>query len=288
MINDLGILRDSKRFYHDVDTFMEKSLFYVARAGIYHCTSEYQFSRNASDLETCQVMYVEEGKLWVTYGTEELTVGPGEMILINLGKFHRYRADESGLKMLWFHIEGRGSKAYLEQIHSKWGILVNEDRAAEGKRFVDEIFRLLEEQNEDPQEISICVHRLLAVLNKPQYGQNYFYGQMREKPDPGMEDSVNWLREHFEEQGVSVDELAGITGFSTWYYIKRFRALFGTTPHKYILQLRIRSARELLDTTSLSVEEIAYRCGFSSASHFIDVFRKDSGMTPLQFRNLWR
>lgn len=289
MLNDLGILPDSKRYYHDADEFTAESLFYISRAGDYHCTSEYKFERQASGAKACQAMLVEEGRLQFSYGEYEMCVGSGEMVLIHLGTPHLYRTDGDRLRMRWFHIDGRGSLSYVRQIHSLRGILIGRESAENGTFLVDRIFRLLEEGYKDPQEISVCIHRLLAMLNRPGEGTGFFApGMMKERPDPGMEASLAYLREHFAEAGLSVEELAGMANLSPWYYIRRFRACYGVTPHQYILRQRIEMARGLLDTTSLSVEEIAYQCGFSGPSHFIDVFRKTSGMTPMKFRSLWR
>ncbi len=289
MLNDLGILPDSKRYYHDADEFTAESLFYISRAGNYHCTSEYKFERQASGVEACQAMYVEEGRLQFSYGEYKTVVDTGEMVLIHLGTPHLYRTDGDRLRMQWFHIDGRGSRSYIRRIHSVRGILIGRESAENGKMLVDRIFRLLDEGYKDPQEISVCIHRLLAMLNRQQEGTGGFAaGLMKERPDPGVEASLVYLKEHFADPGLSVEYLAGMANLSTWYYIKRFRACYGTTPHKYILRLRIEAARGLLDTTSLSVEEVAYQCGFSGPSHFIDVFRKTSGMTPMKFRSLWR
>ena len=54
---------------------------------------------------------------------------------------------------------------------------------------------------------------------------------------------------------------------------------------EYLTQCRIEEARRLLRTTELKVEEVARRVGFTSASHFAEVFRKHVGMMPREFRN---
>ena len=289
MLNDLGILPDSRRYHHDADEFTTESLFYISRAGDYQCTSEYKFERPASEIEACQVMYVEEGGLDFSYGEEKMEIVDGQMVLIHLGVPHMYRTKGDRLRMRWFHVEGRGSLSYVRQIHYLRGIVIDRESADGAKAIVNRIFDLLEEGYKDSQEISICIHRILAMLNRPQEGTGIFLpGMKKERPDPCMEASMAYLRENYSDIGLSVEKLSEIASLSTWYYIKRFRRIYGITPHKYILRLRLEAARGLLDTTSMSVEEIAYQCGFSGPSHFIDVFRKTSGMTPLKFRSLWR
>ncbi|MFC4948677.1 AraC family transcriptional regulator [Pseudonocardia sp. GCM10023141] len=68
---------------------------------------------------------------------------------------------------------------------------------------------------------------------------------------------------------------------------RRLQTLFadtGTTPSEWLLQERVERARQLLRTTALTAEEIAYRCGFREYSHFHRTFRKRVGMAPGAFR----
>ena len=58
----------------------------------------------------------------------------------------------------------------------------------------------------------------------------------------------------------------------------------GRTPHEYLSAVRLRHAKELLTETALSVEEIGFRCGFSSSTAFIRSFRQATSITPASFR----
>ena len=69
------------------------------------------------------------------------------------------------------------------------------------------------------------------------------------------------------------------------YHLSRiFKKYTGFSPYEYLLNERLTQGKTLLQNTRLSVEEIAQRVGFNSASHFIRMFRKYEGLTPLQFR----
>lgn len=68
----------------------------------------------------------------------------------------------------------------------------------------------------------------------------------------------------------------------------RLRQLFkeetGLAPIQYLKHLRMKSAAELLNSTFLSIKEIAFQTGSGDASHFVRDFRKLKGVTPSQFR----
>ena len=61
MLNDMGILADSVRYYHDADAFTATNLYHVPHAGSYHCDETYGMQRNYLDI--CQMLIVDEGEL---------------------------------------------------------------------------------------------------------------------------------------------------------------------------------------------------------------------------------
>ncbi len=86
-------------------------------------------------------------------------------------------------------------------------------------------------------------------------------------------------------KNLQLSKLAQIAKLSNFYFIKQFRATFGTSPHQYILSCRIALAKQLLTDTFLSMSHISERCGFSSQSHFTSVFRQSVGIPPSLFRH---
>jgi AraC family transcriptional regulator len=94
---------------------------------------------------------------------------------------------------------------------------------------------------------------------------------------------INYIRDNLEKD-LRLEQLARIAKLSNFYFIKQFRATFGTSPHQYILGCRIALAKQLLTETFLSMSHISQRCGFSSQSHFTSVFRQATGIPPRLFR----
>lgn len=86
------------------------------------------------------------------------------------------------------------------------------------------------------------------------------------------------------EHGISLQSLADETSLSRTYFAAAFRESTGLSPHRYLTQRRLARARELLSVLSLSLAEVALRCGFSSQAHFTQYFHRENGVTPNQFR----
>lgn len=84
---------------------------------------------------------------------------------------------------------------------------------------------------------------------------------------------------------ITVRDLAGVACLSVSRFHDMFRSMTGTTPHQYLLQVRIEQSRKLITDTSLTVSEISYRTGFSSQAALTNALRKYCGTTPSALRS---
>ncbi len=87
---------------------------------------------------------------------------------------------------------------------------------------------------------------------------------------------------------ITLDTLAGRCGLSKQALTARFRRACGVTPMRALCGIRIRSAKRLLSCTGESVREIAAKCGFENQYYFSTRFRRETGMTPTEYRGRFR
>ncbi|MDQ8199111.1 AraC family transcriptional regulator [Pelagicoccus enzymogenes] len=99
--------------------------------------------------------------------------------------------------------------------------------------------------------------------------------------------SVRAMIESRYAESLKVESLAKAVGWSVPHLHDRFRAHFGTSPRQAILECRLRSAREQLVGTGLSIKEIAVATGFTHSSAFCSSFRRAMGMTPKAYRDAY-
>lgn len=100
-----------------------------------------------------------------------------------------------------------------------------------------------------------------------------------------LADAIAYIENHFTER-ITISELTALSGYSERQFIRLFHDVLGTTPSRYITVLRIDRAKHLLKTTSLSVGEISWRCGFDDQNYFSRSFRSHTGQTPSAYRKL--
>ena len=84
---------------------------------------------------------------------------------------------------------------------------------------------------------------------------------------------------------ISLDDLANVAGVSRFHFHRQFRKSVGVTPREYVLRARIERAKGLLTESDLTVGEVSGAVGFADQSHFSNIFRRLTAMTPRSFRN---
>lgn len=83
---------------------------------------------------------------------------------------------------------------------------------------------------------------------------------------------------------LTLERIARACGMSVSALESKFRATYGVSVYRYLIDLRMEEARRLLSKTSYTVTEIAARCGYENLFYFCNVFKKQNGMTPTEYR----
>ena len=92
-----------------------------------------------------------------------------------------------------------------------------------------------------------------------------------------------YIRSHYMDE-VDFSELSSRLGFSSAYLTKLFNKYVGTTPLKYLTDIRIHEAKHLLLNTTLPIREVGEKVGYPDQFHFSKTFRKLTGMNPTAYR----
>jgi AraC-like DNA-binding protein len=85
-------------------------------------------------------------------------------------------------------------------------------------------------------------------------------------------------------RALSMAELSAKLGLSVSQFGRQFKKRFGTTPLRYLIEVRITAACELLTTSDLPIARIAQATGFYDQSHFTNQFQRLKAMTPSRYR----
>lgn len=94
----------------------------------------------------------------------------------------------------------------------------------------------------------------------------------------------HWLQER-AGRAVSVGDMAGKAGLEERTFLRRFKGATGMKPIEYVQNLRVGKARELLEFTKRSIDQIAWAVGYEDSTAFRRIFHRIVGLSPGDYRN---
>lgn len=103
-------------------------------------------------------------------------------------------------------------------------------------------------------------------------------------PNPALMKALDYINFNYASP-ISMEQLCAVSGVSKQYLCMLFRNTLSSRPTEYIAKRRIQAAKELLTGSGDTVEEIAEKTGFCTASYFCKLFKRYEGITPTRFRN---
>lgn len=127
---------------------------------------------------------------------------------------------------------------------------------------------------------ALSVHMLLRYSTSKPIIKEYADGLPKRK----LERILAYIQTHLD-QDISLTELADLAAMSAHYFACLFKQSVGLSPHQYLIDCRIKRAKQLLMRQELPIVEICQRVGYQSQSYFTKVFRKHVGITPKKFRD---
>jgi len=98
-----------------------------------------------------------------------------------------------------------------------------------------------------------------------------------------IRDAVTFIETHYTSP-IKASDAAAITGYSYHHFMRKFRAETGRTFFDVISELRVKFACQLLQESSLDMQDVSRLSGFNSLVQFHRVFKALTGMTPMRYR----
>jgi len=142
------------------------------------------------------------------------------------------------------------------------------------------MYRILKETKVNDPSFELSVHELLLHM----FSRLTVTSRSSDRK-PGWVNKINeMLHESFTEK-LSLTELSKSLEVHPAHLSRDFRKHFHCTLGAYIKKLKINKSIDLLSTHQ-SLTEVAHECGFADQSHFIRLFKENTGITPLQYKNL--
>jgi transcriptional regulator GlxA family with amidase domain len=110
-----------------------------------------------------------------------------------------------------------------------------------------------------------------------------FTGQ-KDHNDEEVKRAQEYIEENYQEK-LTVDELAEMVALSRRSFERRFKQATGNTVIEYLQRVKIEAAKRSFESTRKNISEVMFDVGYSDTKAFRNVFRKITGLTPVEYRN---
>lgn len=249
--------------------------FYPTQIGYFQYQANYLLKR--SNFHNFLIMLILDGECDLNLNGQQLHAKKGCITLIDCYAPHQY-GSSCGWKALWLHFNGPMARKYYNYLSQKYGNMMI---SSEFYTIYHEMKEILEifKSGSKINEIYIS-QKLNYILNK----------LIDSGPEPALISSapvkaaIAYMNEHFAEP-LTLNNLAEKACLSPFYFTRIFSRETGMTPYQYLISTRISAAKFMLKSTSFSIKEIGYMCGFSNVSSFCSAFKKWETQTPGSYRS---
>ena len=233
-----------------------------------------------SDLE---ILLITMGKLKIHLDNEIFEGDIGDIIVINPNVLHNIIAlsEEVTYECLIIdknHLEKNG--LLLENKHIKEVIKDNDlcGLIASIKKSILESLPLYQ------AKVNIDILRLsLGLFEKHSITRNKHAPQSNSLIS--IEKSISYINKNFHSD-MTIEDIATYVGYSKFYFCRKFKAITGYTPATYINMQRIKYAYNKLCQSDVTVNDVAFECGFKSIAYFSITFKKYIGTNPSKARSI--
>ena len=134
------------------------------------------------------------------------------------------------------------------------------------------------------KEAAIWVSKFLEIdYNRVNQDQFYIFNGQKEHNDDEIMNAQNFIEENYSKK-LMIEDLANRFAISTRNFIRRFKKATNNTPIEYIQRVKVEAAKEQLETTDCTINEIMFNVGYLDAKSFRNLFRKYTGMLPLDYK----
>lgn len=223
------------------------------------------------------LVYVNAGTLVFYDRDKTVETGAGNVIILPPDTPHKYSSsDEGKLSYFWVHFTGSEAEERLKEYDlltfpTVYGTVLGNHI---NQRFQSLFDSFSKHDAFLDRELAALIERLLITVSR---------SVVRGEKAMTLSKSVRYIGANYSAD-IRIAELAELEHLSVSRYNYLFKEQMGMPPTKFILRLRMSSAKELLSSTDLPVNQIGIMCGYNDPHFFSKTFKNFFGVSPVEYR----
>lgn len=234
-------------------------------------------------LDEYQLLYITRGKgEFISSNAKRQGIKEGNMFLLFPGEWHNYMPEKStGWDEYWIGFKGINIDNRVENgFFSINKPIFNVGMSEEIVQLYKQAIRIATEQKAGFQQ-------MLAGIVNHLLGLAYSLDKNLLFEDTQVIKQINKAKIIMIENlsgNIQLETIAEMLNMSYSWFRRMFKEYTGFSPSQYMQELKIQKIKEILTNSSLPVKEIFFKAGFENQEYFFSVFKKKTGMTPVQYR----
>jgi AraC family transcriptional regulator of arabinose operon len=237
--------------------------------------------------------YTQRGTVWYAVGRSPKRDSPaGTACLMDFGEPIEFgTSGASPAEIWWVHFDGRDVPHLFTELRADRDAVFD---SLDASRFEPQFLELLSLTRLRPLSYDARAFALLAALLAELFAARVdrerlvgFVGSPAVLSDP-VRKGIDYMIRFHGHPDLGVKRICAAASLSMRHFMRLFRAEVGVTPIQYLNRYRVERAKQLLQSSDKTVEQIAEMVGTSSQSYFAYLFRRDMGKSPREFRRTRR
>lgn len=266
-------------FYFRSGHLASCSAFFVHAGGQIHYSVPVHF--NQAPLPYSLMLFIVEGSGNVLLGEESVSVKVNEILILPSDTSCHFDTTHTPFSYYVFYLSGDVVADYLSLLctnHSYFKRDFDKTNTIICGLLPNICKQLASEEAEASLHLSAMFHIIFSTL------LDTCKDDKKAAKLPAHVAHMKQLYDFEYSYAHSLESLESDLGISKYRLCRDFSAYIGISPVQYLNQVRLREARHLLCTTDLTIREVGISVGIENTTHFINLFKKNTGITPLQFR----
>lgn len=252
----------------------------ILSGGIVEAREQYTYYLNAFPCR--MLLYTKEGGGILRAGEKSRKLEEGTLLYFDCGAFPEWEIAMAG--SLWkynvFFLTGSRLSSYEKLLNDAAPLLIRVNPYDSILLCLDKLLSLTDGSTlHDKLTDDILLNRILTELCIHALSLS-----SSQKDCPSYLLEIKQSMDTFFMHSFSLQDLEARCHVSKYRICREFSAVFGVSPLKYLNKKRLEAATNLLLSTDKRVHEISLEVGFETTNHFINLFKRETGMTPQAYR----
>lgn len=229
-----------------------------------------------------ELFYILKGQGSFVLKNREVHVKENDLVVINPNIEHTEKSDiDNSLEYIALGIQGISFSIPKEE-GLEIGLFTYQDDRNQILFYLNKLLKEVAESEEYYEVIcKSIIEILIAKLKRAK--KVTVNAHESKKMNQSVAQAKYYIQQNYKED-ITLETLAEVGNINKFYLAHKFKEDIGVSPIGYLNQIRIQSAKTLLETTNYTIAEISSFCGFSSQSFFSQAFRRELQQSPSAYR----